>query len=98
MALFLTLLSALAVLSLVAALVVYLVAISRVLERIGGTPTSLLAKIRLGVRAIEQETGALAPEVTRLNEGLTAIAGGLRAVDDHLAGTVAAVVKQGGGR
>jgi len=98
MILLLTLLTALAVLALVAALVVYLVGISRALERIGGTPTSLLAKIRLGVRAIEQETGALAPEVTRLNKGLAAIAGGLRTVDDHLAGTVAAVTKQGGTR
>jgi hypothetical protein len=98
MILLLTILTALAVLALVAALVVYLVAITRVLDRIGGTATSLLAKIRLGVRAIEQETGALAPEVTRLNGGLAAIAGGLRAVDDHLAGTVAAVTKQGGPR
>src|SRR5215467_6713876 len=95
MVLLLTVLTALAVLALVAALVVYLVRIIRVLERIGGTPTSLLAKIRLGVRAIEQETGALAPEVTRLNEGLTAIAGGLKAVDEHLSGTVSTVTAQG---
>ncbi len=98
MVLLLTVLTALAVLALVAVLLVYLVRITRVLERIGGTPTSLLAKIRLGVRAIEQETGALGPEVTRLNDGLTAIAGGLKAVDDHLAGTVAAVAKQRGTR
>ena len=96
MILLLTLLTALAVLALVAALVIYLIRIIRVLERIGGTPTSLLAKIRLGVRAIEQETAALAPEATRLNQGLTAIAGGLRAVDDRLAATVAAVTRQGG--
>lgn len=98
MILLLTLLTALEVLALVAALVAYLVGIVRVLERIGGTPTSLLAKIRFGVRAIEQETAALAPEVTRLNEGLEAIAGGLKAVDDHLAGTVAAVASQGSAR
>ena len=96
MVLLLTVLTAVAVLALVAALVVYLVRIIRVLERIGGTPTSLLAKIRLGVRAIEQETSALAPEVTRLNRGLTAIAGGLKAVDDRLAATVAVVTRQGG--
>jgi hypothetical protein len=95
MVLFLTVLTALAVLALVGALTVYLVRIAHVLERIGGTPTSLLAKIRLGVRAIEQETSALAPEVTRLNGGLGAVAGGLRVVDDHLAGTVAAVTRQG---
>lgn len=98
MLLLLTVLTALLVLALVGVLVVYLVRIISVLERVGGTPTSLLAKIRLGVRAIEQETGALAPEVTHLNEGLTTLAVGLRAVDDHLAGTVAAVVKQGGRR
>jgi hypothetical protein len=92
----LTLLTAVAVLALVAVLVVDLVRITRVLRRIGGTPTSVLAKIRLGVRAIEQETAALGPEVTRLNGGLGAIADGLRAVDDHLAGTVSAVVRQGG--
>jgi hypothetical protein len=96
MILLLTVLTALAVLALVAVLVVYLIVIVAALERIGGSPTSLLAKIRLGVRAIEKETSALAPEVTQLNAGLTAIAGGLRAVDDELAGTVAAVATQGG--
>ena len=95
MVVLLTVLTALAVLALVVVLVVYLVRIIGVLERIGGTPTSLLAKIRLGVRAIEQETGALAPEVTRLNQGLGAIAGGLRMVDDRLAATVAAMTRQG---
>jgi hypothetical protein len=92
----LTILTALPVLVLVGVLVVYLVRIIGVLERIGGTPTSLLAKIRLGVRAIEQETAAVAPEATRLNGSLTGIAQGLRAVDAHLAGTVAAALKQGG--
>jgi len=96
MLVFLTVLTALAVLILVGALVVYLVRIIPVLERVGGTPTSLLAKIRLGVRAIEQETAALAPEATRLNGGLTEIAQGLRAVDAQLAGTVAAALRQGG--
>jgi len=96
MILLLMLLTALEVLALVVALVVYLVRIIRALERIGGTPTSLLAKIRLGVRAIEQETAALAPEVTRLNSGLKAIADGLKGVDDRMAATVAAVTRQGG--
>jgi hypothetical protein len=95
MILLLTVLTALAVLALVAVLVVYLVGIIAVLERIGGSPTSLLARIRLGVRAIEKETSAIGPEVTQLNTGLAAIAGGLRAVDDQLAGTVAAVATQG---
>jgi hypothetical protein len=96
MILLLTVLTALAVLALVAVLVVYLVRIITVLEQIGGNPTSFLAKIRLGVRAIEKETSAIGPEVTQLNAGLTGIAGGLRAVDDQLAGTVAAVATQGG--
>jgi hypothetical protein len=98
MVLFLTILTGLAVLALVAVLVVYLARLVTVLDRVGGQPISLLAKIRLGVRAIEQETGALAPEVTRLNEALTAIAGGFRAVDDALSATVAAVSRQGGKR
>jgi hypothetical protein len=95
MALLLTVLTALAVLALVTVLVANLVRIIGVLERIGGTPVSRLAKIRLGVRAIEQETTALGPEVTRLNDGLTAVAGGLRRVDDHLSGIVSAVSRQG---
>ncbi len=95
MVLLLTVLTALAVLTLVVVLVMHLVRIVSVLDRIGGTPTSFLGKIRLGVRAIEQETAALGPEVKQLNDGLTAIAGGLKAVDDRLAGTVAAVSKQG---
>ena len=96
MILLLTVLTALAVLALVAVLVVYLASIIAVLERIGGSPTSLLARIRLGVRAIEKETSALAPEVTQVNASLVAIAAGLRAVDDQLAGSVAAVATQGG--
>src|SRR3979490_2742732 len=96
MILLLTVLTALAVLALVAVLVAYLVGIIAVLERIGGSPTSLLARIRLGVRAIEMETSAIGPEVTQLKASLAAIAGGLRAVDDQLAGTVAAVATQGG--
>ena len=94
MALLLTVLTALAVLALVAVLVVNLVRIIGVLERIGGSPVSRLAKIRLGVCAIEQETTALGPEVTRLNDGLAAVAAGLRSIDDHLSGIVSAVSRQ----
>ncbi len=46
-------------------------------------PANFLAKIRLGVRAIERQTDALAPQVTRLNGGLRAIRDGLRAIDDQ---------------
>ena len=57
-------------------------------------PTSLLAKLRMGLRAIEQETSHLTPQVIRLNEGLTQVAGGLEAIDKHLVGTIDAAVKQ----
>ena len=71
-----------------------LIKVIPVLRSIGGTPTSYLAKLRLGLRAIESETGHLTPQVVRLNEGLTAIAGGLEAVDGHLVGTIEAAVAQ----
>jgi len=71
-----------------------LVMISSVLRSIGGTPTSYLAKLRLGLRAIEVETSHLTPQVLRVNEGLTQIAGGLEAVDQHLVDTINAAVKQ----
>ncbi|MCH9765523.1 MAG: hypothetical protein K0U34_05975, partial [Alphaproteobacteria bacterium] len=56
--------------------------------------TSYLAKLRLGLRAIEQETSHLTPQAVKLNEGLSQIAGGLEAVDEHLVGTINAAVKQ----
>ncbi len=80
----LSLLSALVAVAFFTVLAVYLVLIARTLEAIGGRPTSYLAKIRLGVRAIESETGMLAPQVTRLNESATALLGGLQAVAGHL--------------
>ena len=82
------------------ALALFLRVIDRVLEDIGGpatrfsTPVNYLAKIRLGVRAIERETDALAPLVTRLNDGLSAIRDGLKAVDANLAGLISAVSRQ----
>ena len=91
----LTVLSALLVLVFFGVLAYALAKISAVLESIGGTPTSYLAKLRLGLRAIEKETSHLAPQVIKVNAGLTQIAGGLVSVDKHLVGTIAAVVKQG---
>ena len=90
----LTLLTAALVIVAFLVVAVALIKISRVLRAIGGTPTSLLAKLRLGLRAIEQETGHLTPQAIRLNEGLSKIAGGLEAVDGHLAGTINAAVRQ----
>ena len=94
MVIFLTIVSALVVLIFFGVLVVYLVQIARTLEAIGGNPDSFLAKLRLGLRAIESETGFLPREVTKLNEGLTAVAGGLQQVDQHLVKTIEAVVRQ----
>ena len=91
----LTLLSAVLVLVFFGVLAYALVKISAALRSIGGTPTSYLAKLRLGLRAIEKETSHLAPQVIKINAGLTQIAGGLMSVDKHLVGTIAAVTKQG---
>lgn len=90
----LTMLSAALVLVFFTVLAYALVKISHALGSIGGTPTSHLAKLRLGLRAIEKETSHLAPQVLKLNAGLTQIAGGLESVDRHLAGTIDAVVRQ----
>lgn len=90
----LTLLTALLVLVFFVVLAYALAKISATLESIGGTPTSYLAKLRLGLRAIEKETSHLGPQVIKVNAGLTQIAGGLASVDRHLVGTIAAVTKQ----
>lgn len=96
----LTLISVVGAAALFVALALYLVLIFSELEQIGGerrgygAPASLLSKIRLGVRAIESQTGGLAPQVTRLNAGLSAIRGGLRAIDNNLGGVIEAVTRQ----
>ncbi len=90
----LMLLTALAVVALVVVLAYYLIKISALLESIGGTPTSSLAKLRWGLRAIETETGHLPVQVTKLNGSLGTIADGLGVVDQHLRGTIEAVVRQ----
>jgi len=97
----LTTLSVLGAAALFVALALFLRAIVGELEAIGGpatrfvAPENYLAKIRLGVRAIERQTDALAPQVTRLNGGLSAILDGLRAIDANLAALIAAVSRQG---
>jgi hypothetical protein len=87
-------------------LVYFLLRIAQTLEAIGSREpstvgrrsayTSYLARIALGVSAIEKEVSALGPEATRLNEGLAKLAGGLEALKTSVAGTVRAVEKQGG--
>ena len=92
--LMLPLLSAVLVLVFFVVLAYALVKISAVLESIGGTPTSFLAKLRLGLRAIDKETSHLTPQVLQVNAGLSQIAGGLVSVDKHLVGAIDAVTRQ----
>jgi len=96
MLILLTVISALVVVLFFGVLAAYLVQIARTLEAIGGNPDSVLAKLRWGLRAIEQETGHLTSEVPKLNEGLTALANGLQQVDGHLVKTIEAVAGQRG--
>jgi hypothetical protein len=91
----LTLLSCLLAVALLLVVAVGLIRIIRELEGIGGTPTSFLAKIRFGLRAIETETGQLRPQLTALNNGLDALDQGLAAVARDL-GAALANLKQGG--
>lgn len=84
----LTISTCLAAVLLLVVVAVNLVRINSALDAIGGTPMSWLAKIRFGLRAIETETGQLAPLVTNLNTGLGALDGGLRQVESDLNATV----------
>lgn len=96
----LALLSLLAVVALFVALALFLFAITNVLEEIGGEAkvygarASFLSKIRLGVRAIEVQTGFIAPQVTTLNTTLTAVRDGLAAIDTNLGVLIANVTRQ----
>jgi hypothetical protein len=97
----LAVISVVGVAALFVALALFLRAIDRLLEDIGGpasrfsAPVNYLSKIRLGVRAIERQTDALAPYVTNVNAGLAAIRDGLKAIDANLAGVIGAVSRQG---
>ncbi|MEO6346264.1 MAG: hypothetical protein ABIO60_00005 [Aquaticitalea sp.] len=84
----------LAVLLLVFVLVKYLNAIIDTLVSIGGNGKSYLAKLRLGLRAIETETGHLPTQVTQLNMALTNIGEGLKVVDSELDKSINAALKQ----
>lgn len=96
----LMLLSVVGAAALFIALAIFLVLICNELEAIGGPatrfrkPVNYLSKIRLGVRAIEVETGGLVPQVTKLNAGLGAVAQGLAAIDANLGGVIASVSGQ----
>ena len=92
----LTILSVLQVLVFAGALIAFLRRIVAGLEPIGGSPSSSLAKLSFGVRAIEKETSPLGPQVMQLNQGLVALGGKLAVVDTHL-GTVAEQLAAGKG-
>ncbi len=93
----LTVLTIALVLVLVGALVLYLFKIIDALEAIGGNPDSLLARVRWGLRAIEKQTDALGPQVTKLNGGLGAIGEGLSEVESNLTELGEALQRQGVG-
>ena len=78
------------------ALAIFLVLILRELAPTGGSTTSFLAKIRLGLRAIEIETGHIPGEVPTLNQGLGQIAEGLGIVDRNLGRLASALRRQEG--
>ncbi len=78
----------------VGALIYFVAAIFGLLVNIGGDGNSFLAKLRLGLRAIETETGHLPVQVTKLNETLTNTGAGLKVVNGHLEGTIQAALKQ----
>lgn len=88
------------VVALFVALALYVRAISRELEEIGGPatrfyrPINYLSKVRLGLRAIEVETSHIAPQVSALNSTLASIRDGLVAVERDLAGVLQAVERQ----
>lgn len=89
------------VVALFVALALYVRAISRELEEIGGPatrfyrPVNYLSKIRVGLRAIDVHTGHIAPQATTLNGTLASIRDGLRAVDSGLANAIACIQRQG---
>ena len=92
----LTLISVIAASALFIALAVFLVLILHELNPIGGLGASFLAKIRLGLRAIEIQTSNIPREVTKLNAGLSAVRDGLVVVDGNLSQLASAVQRQEG--
>ena len=99
----LAVLSLVGVVALFGALALFLTAISNELEKIGGeakgygAEASFLSKIRLGLRAIEVETGNIPTQVTKLNGTLTSVRDGLVVIDNNFAGVIAGVSRQAGG-
>lgn len=88
--------TAVAVLAFFLVIAFALMRIDPVLEAIGGRGDSYLAKLRLGLRAIERETSHLPVAVPRINAGLGELAGGLTAVDASLGEAYASLQSQKG--
>jgi hypothetical protein len=61
-----------------------LIQINEQLAPIGGTSESFLAKLRLGLRAIEKQTSHLGVIVTNVNQQLEQIEGGLEQLANNL--------------
>ncbi|MEO6132462.1 MAG: hypothetical protein ABIQ02_11485 [Saprospiraceae bacterium] len=90
----LMLLTIVLVLIFVFTVIIIVTQIRLVLVSIGGDGRSFLAKLRLGLRAIETETGHLPVEVTKLNEALANTGAGLKVVNKNLEDTIQAALKQ----
>ena len=90
----LILLSALAALIFLAVVAWALTIIVPALEGIGGHGDSLLAKLRLGLRAIERETSHLPATAPKINSDLAKIADVLVQVDNTLGALHAALKAQ----
>lgn len=90
----LTVLSCLAALLFLGVVAFALVRIAATLEAIGGRTDSYLARLRLGLRAIERETAHLPAAAEPLNRGLGEVAAGLGAVDESLGALHAALEAQ----
>lgn len=76
------------------ALLAFVVRITTLVNAIGGRPTSFLSKLRVGLRAIESETGHLPALVAAANQELSTTAGGLQMVENHLKSTLEAAARQ----
>lgn len=92
----LTLVTCLAALLFLGVVARALVRICDLLERIGGSGESYLAKLRLGLRAIERETSHLPAAAPDVNARLGEIAAGLSTLDGTLGGLHGALLAQEG--
>jgi hypothetical protein len=81
---FMTLLTAGVALLFLGVVAAALITIVQLLASIGGGSDSYLAKLRLGLRAIERETAHLPAAAPGVNTGLSQVAGGLAGVDATL--------------